>query len=106
MISYRSEVMNSWVQDAPSVRGLAALLRMPMPVGLRAIIDRLRMVESVPVESNIDTSDNTPINGYVKLELRSDGSYVFSGHMRATGLPSYHYGLQAWATGSEGTIIA
>jgi hypothetical protein len=107
MISYREEVIYSWVQFAPSVRGLAALLRMSAPLGLRAIIDRLRMVESVPLESDINTNDNTPINGHVKLELRSDGSYVFSGHMRATGFTSYRYGLQAWAAaGSKGTIVA
>src|SRR5882672_1317032 len=96
MISYRWEVLHSWVQDAPSVRGLAALLGMAPPFGLRALIDRLRAVESFVVESDINTDDDAPINGHVKFELRSNGSYVFSGHMRATGALSYHYGVQSW----------
>jgi len=106
MISYSAEVTNSWVQNAPSVRNLAALLGVSPPFGLSAVIDRLHMVERVVVESDINTEDGAPINGHVTFELKSDGSYVFSGYMRATGVPSYHYGLQAWVTTSDGAVIA
>jgi hypothetical protein len=106
MISYREEVLHSWVQSAPSVRDLAGLLGVSPPFGLRALIDRLRAPESVTADSAINTDDDTPINGHVTIEVSSDGSYVFSGFMRATGFPSYHYGVQAWLTISEGPVIA
>ena len=105
-ISYRREVLHSWVLSAPSVRGLASLLGVPAPFGFRALIDRLRQVENVTVDRAIHTDDDAPINGHVTMKLQSDGSYVFSGFMRATGLPSYHYGVQAWVTSSEGAVIA
>ena len=106
MISYREEVLRSWVHDAPSVRGLADLLTFPTPFWMRDLIDRLRAVEAVAVETPINTDDDTPINGHAGFVLRSDGSYVFSGFMRATGATSYHFGLQAWVSVAEGAVIA
>jgi hypothetical protein len=106
VINYREEVKNSWVRTAPSTRDLAALLGMATPVTLRDIIDRLHQVETVHVDKAIHTSDGAAINGHVALDLKSDGNYVFSGHMRATGVPSYHFGVQGWATGSDGIVVA
>jgi hypothetical protein len=105
-ISYRRELNQSWIGKAPSTRDLAAFLEMPQPLTMRGIIDRLRFVETAVAEMPINTDDDAPINGYVKFELKSDGSYVFSGHMRATGFPSYHYGLQSWVIGTDGPAIA
>jgi hypothetical protein len=106
VINYREEIKNSWVRTAPSTRDLAALLGMAAPVTLRDIVNRLHQVETVHVEKQIHTNDSTPINGHVALDLKSDGNFVFSGHMRATGFPSYHYGVQAWAAGSDGIVVA
>jgi hypothetical protein len=106
MISYREQVLQSWVQDAPSVRGLASLLGVPPLVTVRGTLDRLRVVETVTVDSAINTDDDAPINGHVTITLRSDGTYVFSGFMRATGLPSYHFAVQAWVDVAEGTVLA
>lgn len=106
MIDYRAEIVHSWVRSAPSARDLAALLGLSAPVTLREIVDRLRQVETVEVDIPINTSDGSALNGRAAFLLRSDGSYVFSGHMRATGLPSYHFGVQAWASGSGGLVVA
>ena len=106
MISYREQVLKSWVQDAPSVRGLASLLGVPPLVSVRGTLDRLRVVETVSVDSAINTDDDAPINGHVTITLRSDGTYVFSGFMRATGLPSYNFAVQAWVDDAEGTVLA
>jgi hypothetical protein len=106
MISYRQEVLRSWVQNAPSFRELALLLGVPTPFGLRGLINRLRANETITVSRPIHTADSAPINGSVKFVLRSDGSYVFSGFMRATGFPSFHFGVQAWVSSAEGAVIA
>jgi hypothetical protein len=106
VINYRAEIANSWVKSAPSARELAALLGLSAPVGLRAIVDRLREVEEVVVESDIHTDDDAAINGRVAFVLRSDGSSIFSGHMRATGFTSYDFAVQGWVATSDGSIVA
>lgn len=106
MISYRGEVLHSWVQNAPSVRGLASLLGVAPSFAVRPLIDRLRMVESVSSDKPINTDDDAAINGHVTMQVSSNGSYVFSGFMRATGAFTYHYGVQAWLATSEGAVIA
>lgn len=106
MPSYREAVLGSWVQSAPSVRGLAGELAVSPPISVRDLINRLDAVESITVQSDINTDDDAPINGHVEFQLASDGTYTFSGHMRATGFPSYHYGVQAWVKAKDGTVIA
>jgi len=106
MSSYRAEISNSWVQAAPSARGLASLLGLGPPVSFRDLIDHLQVVEAIHLSGDINTGDGAPINGHVDFELKSDGSYTFSGHIRATGFPSYRYGLQAWVQTADGTVIA
>jgi hypothetical protein len=106
MINSRAEIKDSWVRSAPSTRDLAAFLGMATPVTLRDIVTRLHQVETVHVDKAIHTPDSTPITGHVTLDLHSDGSYVFTGFMEATGIPSYHYGVQAWASGSDGVVVA
>ena len=106
MVSYRAEVRSSWIETAPSVRELAELLRASKPYSLRDVLNRLREIETKKVSRDIVTGGGVPLNGHVDFELKSDGSYTFSGNMRATGLPSYHYGLQAWVKSGDGTVIA
>ena len=84
MLSYRKEIKDSWVRSEPSSRSLAALLGMTTPTTLRDIVDRLHFVETIVRESNIDTDDDAAISGYVKMELHSDGTFRFSGHMMSS----------------------
>lgn len=106
MPSLRKELNASWARDIRSVRDLAVSIPVPLPTTLRTLIDRLRVVESVHHERPMHTPDSTPINGRVAFDLRSDGSWTFSGHVRATGFPSYTYGVQAWLQTPDGTVIA
>lgn len=102
-ISYRRSATRSWVGTEPSVRGLAALFNEPQPLSLRAALDDLIIIESITRESDINTSDGSALNGHVGFTLHSDGNYEFFGHMRATGFPSYHYGVQAWIEPGDGS---
>ncbi len=105
MLSYQSEIRNSWVRGTPSIRELGGLLGIRGPLSLKTMVGRLRQVETVTVSSDIHT-DGTVLNGHVAFELRSDGSYTFSGHVRATGLKSYHYAIQAWVSSPDGNRVA
>lgn len=104
--SIRNEILNSWVHRAPSLRDLADLLGLPAPIGLRDILTRLRVVETVRVGKDVETPEGFPLGGRTDIVLRSDGSYEFSGHMRATGLTSYHYGVQVWVQSGGQAVIA
>lgn len=106
MPSLRKELNASWARDMRSARDLAVSIPVPLPATVRTLIDRLRVVESVHHERPMHTPDSTPINGRVAFDLRSDGSWTFSGHVRATGFPSYTYGVQAWLQTPDGTVIA
>ncbi|HJY41288.1 MAG TPA: hypothetical protein VJ303_08630, partial [Steroidobacteraceae bacterium] len=106
MISYREEIVHSWVGSEPSSRSLAALLGLGTPVTLRDIVMRLRQVETIDLSQPINTDDDTPIRGHVAMQLRSNGDFVFSGHMRATGFTSYHFAVQAFVGSGAGTVIA
>lgn len=105
MKSYRAEIRASWGESEPSARRLAALLGLAPPVTLQHIAERLREVETVSLTLPVHTKDGEPINGHVAMELRSNGEFVFSGHMRATGFPSFHWGVQAWVRSGDGPVI-
>lgn len=105
-MGYRDDVLQSWMHSAPSVRGLAGTLDVPTPISLRDTLIRLAEVETFTLESDINTNDDTPINGHVGLQVWSDGRYRFFGHVRATGFPSYDYGLQASVVGANGASVA
>ncbi|MHC9291292.1 hypothetical protein ACRCUN_02440 [Mycobacterium sp. LTG2003] len=106
MPSLRKELNASWARDFRSARDLAAAIPVPSPTTVRTLIDALRTVESVHHERAMHTSDDAPINGRVAFDLHSDGTWTFSGHVRATGFPSYTYGVQAWLQTPDGTVIA
>jgi hypothetical protein len=106
MISYSEEIVHSWVRREPSSRALAALLGLSTPVTLRDIVFRLRQVETISLSLPINTDDDAAIGGHVGMELHSDGRFVFSGDMTATGFPSYHFAVQAWVGSGDGALIA
>lgn len=106
MQSYRAALQRSWARSYTSVRDLAVSIPLSAPFTLQELVTKLGAVESVHHETSVHTSDSRPISGRLVFDLSSDGSYVVSGHMRATGLLSYDYGLQAWLTCPDGTIIA
>jgi hypothetical protein len=99
-------VQNSWVKPPISLRALADLFHLPPPSPLSAIIGKLSAPEAVDLTAQIVTSDGVPLGGSVTFTLRSDGTYTFKGDMRATGFPSYHFGLQAYVIGSENVRLA
>ncbi len=53
----------------------------------------------------VDVQSDDAIGGEARLTLRGDGTYEFSGHMRATGLLSYEYILDVFMECEGGTVI-
>lgn len=86
-----------------SARGLASRVGMTGEISLRNLIDSL---EVIFVEKDVVTPAGFPLNGKVSFTLTGKGAYKFRGHMRATGLPSYKYSLQAFVQGQNGLVVA
>jgi hypothetical protein len=106
MVSYRTEILTSWVGSEPSSRALAQLLGMTTPTTLRDIVNRLRQVETIDLPSDINTPDDAAIRGHVSMKLQSNGHFVFSGYVKATAIASYHFGLQAWVDAAGSSPVA
>ena len=73
---------------------------------ISTLLTRLAKPETRVLSTNIIISDGIPLGGAVELTLSSNGNYTFKGHMRATGFPSYHFGLQVFIKAADGVIIA
>jgi hypothetical protein len=101
---FREAIQYSSFPNPPfSARVLAQQLGIPLPTSLSTIITGL---ETLTLRTPIVTPDGFPLGGEVEITLRSDGSYTFKGHMRATGFSSYDYRLQCFVRAANGVVIA
>lgn len=99
-------VQGSWARGESSLRTIAAELPMEPAVSVRSLTAALTQPESRTFVTEIHTDDSAPINGAASIELRSDGTVVTRGHMRATGGISYDYALDIWLRLPGGAVIA
>jgi hypothetical protein len=61
--------------------------------------------ETISLRTDVITADGIPISGWTEMVLQSNGNYIFRGGMRATGFPSYHYGLQVFIKAANGIVL-
>jgi len=61
--------------------------------------------ETISLHTDVVTDDGIPISGWVEMILQSNGNYTFHGSMRATGGPSYDYGLQVFVKAADDIIL-
>jgi hypothetical protein len=86
-----------------NVSDVARFVGMEMPVSVKNLIGRLdTLPESVSFHNNIETG--AALGGSVDLTLNRDGSYKFSGGMRATGLPSFSFRVVAIVRSASGQV--
>jgi hypothetical protein len=104
MKSFREAIRYSSLPNLPlSAHGIAKQRGISFPTSIRAII---KEIEVILLDVDIVTGPGVPLGGHATIMLRSDGSYTFKGHMRATGLISYNYRLQCFVHAVNGLIIA
>jgi hypothetical protein len=93
MKSLRQAIQKSWFPEMRIISGhLATALQLATPLSLAELTRHLDQPEVRPFKSHIDGDG---LHGEVEFIMRSDGSYTFRGHLRATGFPSFAYKLQA-----------
>ena len=85
-----------------NVGEVAEFLGLHRPASFRQLTGRAdSLPNTVTLEANVVTG--AALGGHVELTMKSDGSYTFSGHMRATGLPSFSFNVVAIVRGAGGT---
>ncbi len=62
-------------------------MALPRPVSLRQIADHFG--RALVYDQALVTADGIALGGHHRLTLQRDGAYVYEGHFRATGFPSY-----------------
>lgn len=68
-----------------SLRGVATGLGCPSPISFRDLVTR----NARPVKFSQTITTEDPLGGAHFLEIKRDGSYYYSGYMKATDWPSY-----------------
>ena len=91
------------ISQTINVGDVAQFVGMERPVSLKDLIGRLdQLPESVSFHNNIETG--AALGGSVDFKLNSDGSYIFSGSMRATGFPSFSFRIIAIVRSASGQV--
>lgn len=75
-------------------------LDMPRPVTVRQMLARYG--EPIVIDGPLTTPDGVALGGHHTLTLERNGRYRHVGHMRATGFPSYRYGVRLVLEGQAG----
>lgn len=103
MKSVRQSLQNSWFPELHILRGdLAAALQLTQPLSLTQLTQHLDQPEVRSFRAPLDAD---ALHGEAEFIIRSDGTYTFRGHVRATGFPSFFYRVQATIRSSSGIAV-
>jgi hypothetical protein len=103
MKSLRQAIRKSWLPGMQVIRGdLASSLGLSIPLSLTELTRLFDQPEVRALQADLNAVD---LHGGVEFIMRSDGTYTFRGHLRATGLPSFAYKVQASVRCVDGLVI-
>ena len=103
MKSLRGAIAKSWFPEMRLIRAdLAASLQLSHPLSLTELTRHFDQPEVRTLQGDLDAD---ALHGALEFVMRSDGSYTFSGHLRATGFPSFAYKVQATVRCAAGAVI-
>jgi hypothetical protein len=103
MKSLRQAIQKSWFPDMKIIRGdLATSLQLTTPLSLTELTRHLDQPEEKSFQSPLDAD---ALHGETEFIMRSDGTYSFRGHLRATGFPSFAYKVQVSVRCAAGVVI-
>lgn len=105
MKSLRQAIQKSWFPQMSLIRGdVATSLGLSSPLSLNELTRHLDQPETISLRSPLDAD---ALHGAVEVILRSDGTYTFRGHLRATGFPSFDYTVQVFIrSGGDAVLVA
>lgn len=86
-----------------SLERLRALVGANRPASVRNLLARYS--EPFVIDEPLDTPDGVALGGQHRITIERDGKFRHEGHLRATGEPSFTYGIRTVVDGSDGTPI-
>lgn len=103
MKSLREAIKKSWLPAMQVVRDdLASSIGLGIPLSLTELTRHFNQPEVRSLQGDLDAD---ALHGAVEFIMRSDGTYTFRGHLRATGFPSFAYKVQASVRCAAGVVI-
>ncbi|OUJ74263.1 hypothetical protein [Hymenobacter crusticola] len=103
MKSVRQAIQKSWFPELRILRSdLGTSLQLGEPLSLTALTRHLDQPEERRFQAPLDAD---ALHGEVEFIIRSDGTYTFRGHVRATGFPSFAYRVQATIRSPSAGIV-
>ncbi len=81
---------------------LATSIGLHQPLSLTELVRHFDQPEIRTVQADLDAD---ALHGATEFVMRSDGTYTFRGHLRATGFPSFAYKVQASVRCAAGVVI-
>jgi hypothetical protein len=96
--------MNLLDEIGPGITSLdyvRSQLKMNRPVSVKDLLVRYR--EPIIFDEPLLTPEGVALGGHHTITLERAGRYRYQGHMRATGWPSFRYGVRTVIVGRSGT---
>lgn len=75
-----------------SLEAIRSMVGVGRPASLRDILNRYR--QPIVIDEPLVTSEGIALGGHHTITLGHDGSFRHQGHMRATGFPSFTFGVR------------
>ncbi len=85
-----------------SIEAVRAMVGINRPASLRNILTRFR--EPIVFDEPLVTPDGVTLGGHHTITLERDGSFRHQGHMRATDVPSFTFGVRTVIDSGAGVV--
>ncbi|MEP6948568.1 MAG: hypothetical protein ABI863_04815 [Ginsengibacter sp.] len=111
MLSYKTSLQNSWLNNLPGIptgRQLARYLQVHQsPVSITQSLNKLiKQPRSITLSARVVTGGLSGLGGQLTLTLNSDGSYTVHFHMwNSSDVTGYDYAVRAIFTSPAGMIL-
>jgi hypothetical protein len=83
-----------------SIEAIRSMVGVGRPASLRVILNRYR--EPIVFDEPLVTPDGVALGGHHTITLEHDGHFRHQGHMRATGFPSFTFGVRTVLSNDAG----
>jgi hypothetical protein len=100
-LGYPTSDETDWVNPANGVHGRISFFQFGR-IGWTAPDGAIEMPDEVSQSQNVVTPSGTALGGWVRMTLRSNGTYTAQFHMHDSGAPDYDFSIHSIWAGNNG----
>jgi hypothetical protein len=105
-LGYPTSDEQDWVNPANGVRGRLSAFQFGR-IGWTASDGPIEIPDEVSQTQDVVTPSGTALGGWVRMTLRSNGTYTSQFHMHDSGLPDYDFSVHSiWAANNGITFVS